>query len=43
MPSSLTLAGGDALGVAFGVLEVDALVADGVGVLLVEVFAGVGF
>ena len=40
MPSSLTLAGEDALGVAFGVLEVDALVADGVGVLLVALLGG---
>jgi hypothetical protein len=43
MPSSLALTGGDALGAAFGMLEVDALDAVGVDVLLVELFASVWF
>jgi hypothetical protein len=43
MPSSLTLTGADALAAALEALEAGALDAVGVGVLLVEVFAGVGF
>jgi hypothetical protein len=43
MPSSLTLTGGGALGEALGVLEVDALDAVGVGVLLVALLGGTWF
>jgi hypothetical protein len=43
MPSSLTLTGGDALGVAFDVLEAGELEAVGLGVLLVALLGGTWF